>query len=128
MKEAVHFVADRVPAFVRFLLNSPVKRLRHAVCARFDYVAIFIFQANPPAFLKGDFMKPIVYNVNVTWDDEAHVWVAIANDIPLALEGGSYDALIERVKTATPEILEMNSKPSNPISLRFTSDRLVTSG
>jgi len=73
-------------------------------------------------------MKPTVYNVSVTWDDDTHVWVAIADDIPLALEGGSYDALIERVKVATPEILEMNSKPSSPISLRFTSDRLVTSG
>lgn len=62
------------------------------------------------------------------WDDEAYVWIATSDDIPLSLEGGSYDALIERVKTAAPEILEMNSKPFNPLRLRFTSDRLVANG
>ena len=68
------------------------------------------------------------YNVNIAWDDEAHVWVAIADDIPLALEGGSYDALIERVKIAASEILELNNKPHDPLRLRFTSDRLVVNG
>ncbi|MCL2400691.1 MAG: DUF1902 domain-containing protein [Defluviitaleaceae bacterium] len=68
------------------------------------------------------------YNVNVAWDDEAHTWVAISDDIPLAFEGGSYDALIERVKMAAPEILELNSKPFNPLRLRFMSERLVING
>ena len=66
--------------------------------------------------------------VKMLWDDEAHVWIAIADDIPLSLEGGSYDALIERVKIAAPEILEMNEKPFQPLRLRFTSERLVTNG
>jgi len=66
--------------------------------------------------------------VKMLWDDEAHVWVAISDDIPLALEGGSYDALIERVKTAAPEILEMNEKPTSPLRLRFMSERLVAYG
>lgn len=66
--------------------------------------------------------------VKMIWDDEAHVWVAVADEIPLMLEGGSYDALIERVKTAAPEILEMNSKPFNPLRLRFMSERLVSNG
>lgn len=66
--------------------------------------------------------------VKMLWDDEAHVWVATADEIPLTLEGGSYDALIERVKIAAPEILESNAKPFHPLRLRFTSERLVTSG
>ena len=66
--------------------------------------------------------------VKMTWDEEAHVWVATAEDIPLALEGGSYDALIERVKIAAPEILALNAKPFDPLRLRFMSDRLVTNG
>jgi len=66
--------------------------------------------------------------VKMIWDDEAYVWIAMSDDIPFSLEGGSYDALIERVKIAAPEILEMNSKPFNPLSIRFTSDRLVTNG
>ena len=66
--------------------------------------------------------------VKMIWDEEAHVWIAMSDDIPLALEGGSYDALIERVKMAAPEILEMNSKPFSPLRLRFMSERLVASG
>ena len=41
------------------------------------------------------------------WDNEACVWIAVSDDIPLALESGSYDALIEKVKIAAPEIIEL---------------------
>lgn len=50
------------------------------------------------------------YNVKLTWDNEANVWVATSDDIPgLALESNSYDALIEKVKIASPELLELNN-------------------
>ena len=53
------------------------------------------------------------YNVNFTWDDEAHVWIAQSDDIPgLVLEGGSLDALIERVRFAAPELIELNKTPA----------------
>ena len=49
------------------------------------------------------------YNVKLTWDKEANVWVATSDDIPgLVLESNSYDALIEKVKIASPELLELN--------------------
>ena len=49
------------------------------------------------------------YKVNFTWDDEASVWIAQSDDIPgLVLEGGSLDALIERVRFAAPELIELN--------------------
>ena len=52
------------------------------------------------------------YTVNITWDDEANVWIATSNDIPgLVLEHGSYDALLERIKNAVPELLKMNNLP-----------------
>ncbi len=52
------------------------------------------------------------YTVNFTWDDEASVWIAQSDDVPgLVLEGGSLDALIERVRFAVPELLAMNQKP-----------------
>ena len=45
------------------------------------------------------------------WDDDANVWIAQSNDIPgLVLEGGSLDALIERVRFAAPELLELNKR------------------
>ncbi len=49
------------------------------------------------------------YHVDMTWDAEAAVWIATSEDIPgLALEGGSFDALLERVRYAVPELLELN--------------------
>ena len=49
------------------------------------------------------------YTVNLLWDTEAAVWIATSDTIPgLALESGSIDALIERVRFAVPELLELN--------------------
>lgn len=49
------------------------------------------------------------YVVKLIWDDEAAVWVATSDDIPgLVLESGSFDALLERVRFAAPELLALN--------------------
>ena len=51
------------------------------------------------------------YVVNLIWDDEANVWVATSEDIPgLVLESGSFDALLERVRFAVPELLTLNAR------------------
>ena len=51
------------------------------------------------------------YTINLIWDKEAGVWVATSEDVKgLVLESGSLDALIERVKVAIPELLELNQK------------------
>lgn len=63
------------------------------------------------------------YTVNIAWDDEVNVWIATSEDIPgLVLESGSYDALIERLKIAIPEILEANHLPRVSI-LNYISER-----
>ena len=52
------------------------------------------------------------YKVEFLWDEEAEVWVATSKDIPgLVLESGSFDALVERVKIAVPELIELNGLP-----------------
>ena len=52
------------------------------------------------------------YKVNFTWDDEANLWIAQSDDIPgLVIEGGSLDALIERVRFVAPELIELNKTP-----------------
>ena len=51
------------------------------------------------------------YRIKMDWDDEAAVWVATSPDVPgLVLESGSFDALLERVRYAVPELLELNAK------------------
>lgn len=65
------------------------------------------------------------YKVNLLWDDEAYVWVATSDDVPgLVLESGSVDALIEKVRYAIPELLELNELyQSRPI--HFYAERLA---
>ena len=63
----------------------------------------------------GEFREPkkeedMKYNVILTWDEEANMWVATTDDIPgLVLESNSYEVLIEKVKIASPELLELNN-------------------
>ncbi len=64
------------------------------------------------------------YTVNLIWDDEAQVWVATSEDIPgLVLESGSFDALLERIRFAVPELLELNKAPHRTLNLTFKSMR-----
>lgn len=64
------------------------------------------------------------YSVTFTWDNETSVWIATSKDIPgLVLESGSFDALMERVRFAIPELLELNQLDNMPLSLVFTSER-----
>ena len=50
------------------------------------------------------------YIINMSWDNDAGVWCAVCDEIPLALESNSFDALIERVKITAQEMLVLNNK------------------
>ncbi len=64
--------------------------------------------------------------VNVTWDADAGVWVAESEDVPgLVLESGSFDALVERLRYAVPEMLELNGAEKGPMQLNVVSERRV---
>ena len=67
------------------------------------------------------------YTIHFSWDEEAGVWIAICDEIPLALEHNSFDALIEKVKVVVPEILALNEKP-NYTRLYVQSERLIANG
>ena len=62
--------------------------------------------------------------INLLWDNDASVWVATSEDLPgLTLESGSFDALIERVKFALPELLALDDIKVNYCDLNFISER-----
>ena len=64
------------------------------------------------------------YTIKLDWDSQANVWIATSDDVPgLVLESGSFDALIERVRYAVPELLELNEKEHAEIPLHFKSER-----
>lgn len=64
------------------------------------------------------------YKIQLLWDNEASVWVATSTDVPgLVLESGSFDALIERVRYAISELLELNRQKASFYNLTFLSER-----
>ena len=61
--------------------------------------------------------------VSLTWDDEAYVWLASSADVPgLALESGSLDALMERIKNAIPDLLDLKN---TDLTIDFQAERLA---
>ena len=63
------------------------------------------------------------YKIRLLWDDEASVWTATSEDVPgLVLESGSIDALIEKVRYAVPELLNMNQEVKTA-NLHFLAER-----
>ena len=63
-------------------------------------------------------------DIEFLWDQDAGVWVATSKDVPgLALESDSFDALLERVRLAVPELLELNGRKAPYYDLSFASER-----
>ena len=61
--------------------------------------------------------------IKLTWDPDAAVWIAESDDVPgLVLESGSFDALLERVRFAAPELIALNRSDA-PATLTFLSRR-----
>ena len=64
------------------------------------------------------------YKINFLWDDDASVWVATSDDVSgLVLESGSLDTLIEKVKFAVPELMELNGVKDENIKLSYHTER-----
>ena len=64
------------------------------------------------------------YVVNFLWDSDALVWIATSDDVPgLVLEHGSFDALVERVRVAVPEMLELNASHTGDIFISYNTQR-----
>lgn len=60
------------------------------------------------------------YTVDLYWDADAYMWMAISEDVPgLVLESNDKDVLVERVKLAVPELLELNDVYNKPYTIRF---------
>jgi hypothetical protein len=72
------------------------------------------------------------YRIIFTWDEEASVWIATSDDIfGLILEDKSFDNLVKRVRTAVPELLEMENAYCGCISLDYAvsrQERLLVNG
>lgn len=67
------------------------------------------------------------YKIKMSWDGEAAVWIATSDDVPgLVLESESLDALFKKVRTAVPELLELNGTAPSSYSLDYQANRSDT--
>lgn len=61
------------------------------------------------------------------WDDESDRWYTKTDDVPgMALDSGSFDALIEKVRLITPDMLEANLGYQGPVRFSFIAERHET--
>ena len=62
--------------------------------------------------------------IHAIWDDEAQVWVATSDDVPgLATEADTVDALVKKLQTMIPELLDANGYAgADEISFKLLSE------
>ena len=62
--------------------------------------------------------------VKLIWDDGIWYSEAVDEEFGLTLESGSFDALVERVKIAVQDILEVDFKYTGDIQFVFQAERI----
>lgn len=68
--------------------------------------------------------------IDILWDAEAEVWIALAPDLPgFGLESDKFEVLLRKVCLALPEFLELNQAVAAchgnyPLSIKFSADQL----
>ena len=71
------------------------------------------------------------YIIHATWDEVASVWVAESDDVPgLITEAKTFEALLKKLRTLVPELLELNGAPrrrSGKVSYRVLAERRESS-
>jgi uncharacterized protein DUF1902 len=63
------------------------------------------------------------YKIDAQWDDEARVWIATSADAPgLVVEAPSWAQMIEEVRLALPDLLDLDERARRQISLTFKAE------
>ena len=59
------------------------------------------------------------YIIELSRDEDANVWIAISDEIPIALESDCLDTLVRRVKLAAVDMLEHEHGITSPVELLY---------
>ena len=63
------------------------------------------------------------YKIDAQWDDEARVWIATSADAPgMVVEAPSWAQMIEEVRLALPDLLDLDERATRQISLTFKAE------
>jgi len=62
--------------------------------------------------------------IKMIWSEESRTWYTDSDDVPgLALGSDTFENLVDRVRLAAPEMLELNLGYIGPVELVFESVR-----
>jgi hypothetical protein len=62
-------------------------------------------------------------NIQARWDGDASVWIATSVDVRgLVIEADTWPAMIEEVKLALPELMELSGQGYENLSLTFKAE------
>jgi hypothetical protein len=61
--------------------------------------------------------------IDARWEADAQVWLATSADLPgLVVEADSWPAMIEEVRLALPDLLELSGESSDKLELVFKAE------
>jgi hypothetical protein len=64
--------------------------------------------------------------ITARWDGEASVWTATSADVPgLVIESDTWPSMIDEVKLALPDLMELNGQARDGLSLTFRAEEHV---
>jgi hypothetical protein len=67
----------------------------------------------------------MICRVKLVWDSESNCWYTETDDVPgLILGSESFDNLVEKVRLAAPEMLELNLGYHGPVNIIFEAERI----
>ena len=65
-------------------------------------------------------------NIQARWDGDASVWIATSVDVPgLVIEADTWPAMIEEVKLALPDLMELSGQGYENLSLTFKAEEYL---
>lgn len=67
----------------------------------------------------------VFMSIDIKWDENANVWIAINDELGITLEDASYDKLIDRLKIAIPEMCKLNNINVSYVYIK-TATRMIT--
>ncbi|MDR0919752.1 MAG: DUF1902 domain-containing protein [Oscillospiraceae bacterium] len=67
------------------------------------------------------------YVVNILWDEDSKMWYSESDDIAVSTESGSLDALIERIRCISYDLLhiDLQSDKQKKIFIKINAERKV---
>lgn len=62
-------------------------------------------------------MKPKIFTITASWDDEALVWSGHCDDIPAAADAPTLDELLSKISAMALDLLSDNHPEADPESV-----------